>query len=90
MDVELSMIAERLQIRLPYLRADKNDRRTAHDFLIRIVADGRQCFQKWDGRSIRCNTKKQSKLAQRRTYYLFRGATQDHTRLTSPKQKQPS
>ena len=46
MDVELSTIAEHLQIRLPYLRADKNDRRTAHDFLRRIVADSKRCFQK--------------------------------------------
>ena len=49
MDVELSLIAERLQIRLPYLRADKNDMRTAYDFLNRIVADAKQCFQKRDG-----------------------------------------
>jgi len=46
MDVELSLIAERVQTRLPYLRFDKNERRTAHDFLERIVADGRKCFQK--------------------------------------------
>ena len=46
MDVELSMIAERLQIRLPYLRSDKNDRRMAHDFLTRLVSDGKKCFQK--------------------------------------------
>lgn len=45
MDVELSLIAERLQIRMPYLRADKNDKRMAHDFLQRIVADGKKCFQ---------------------------------------------
>jgi len=46
MDVELSLIAERVQTRLPYLRFDKNERRTAHDFLERTVADGRKCFQK--------------------------------------------
>jgi hypothetical protein len=45
MDVELSLIAERLQIRLPYLRGDKNDRRMAHDFLERVIADGKKCFQ---------------------------------------------
>ncbi len=45
MDVELALLAERLQIRLPYLRADKNDRRMAHDFLERLAADGKQCFQ---------------------------------------------
>jgi DNA repair exonuclease SbcCD ATPase subunit len=44
MDVELALIAERLQIRLPYLRADKNDKRMAHDFLERFVADGKKCL----------------------------------------------
>ena len=46
MDVELPMIAEQLQIRLPYLRSDKNDRRMAHEFVSRLVADGKRCFQK--------------------------------------------
>lgn len=46
MDVELALIAERLRIRLPYLRADRNDKRTAHDFLERLVADGTRCFQR--------------------------------------------
>ena len=46
MDVELPMIAEQLQVRLPYLRSDKNDRRMAHEFVIRLAADGRRCFQK--------------------------------------------
>ena len=46
MDVELPMIAEHLKIRLPYLRSDKNDRRMAHEFLTRLVADGKRCFQK--------------------------------------------
>lgn len=46
MDVELALIAERLKIRLPYLRADKNDKRMAHDFLERFIADGKKCFQK--------------------------------------------
>ena len=46
MDVELPLIAEHLQIRLPYLRYDKNDRRMAHEFLSRLVADGKWCFQK--------------------------------------------
>ncbi len=46
MDVELALIAERLKIQLPYLRADKNDKRMAHDFLERFVAQGKKCFQK--------------------------------------------
>jgi hypothetical protein len=45
MDVELAIAAERLQIRLPFLRLDKNDRRLAHEFLERIIADGEKCFQ---------------------------------------------
>lgn len=49
MDVELAIIAERLRIWLRYLRADKNDRRTAHEFLERLIADGKRCFQKRSG-----------------------------------------
>jgi len=46
MDVELALIAERLQINVPYLRAEKNDQRMAHDFLERFVGNGKKCFQK--------------------------------------------
>ncbi len=56
MDVELTLIAERLQISLPYLRADKNDRRTAHDFLERFVADGKKCFQRKAGKDYVAHT----------------------------------
>jgi recombinational DNA repair ATPase RecF len=56
MDVELALIAERLQIRLPYLRADKNDKRMAHDFLERFVADGKKCFQKKSGVDYKVHT----------------------------------
>ena len=45
MDVELALIAERLQIWLPYLRGDKNDKRMAHAFLERFIADGKARFQ---------------------------------------------
>ena len=48
MDAELTFIAERLQIRLPYLRGDKNDKRMSHDFLERFIADAK-CFQKKAG-----------------------------------------
>jgi recombinational DNA repair ATPase RecF len=46
MDVELALIAERLQVNFPYLRAEKNDKRMAHDFLERIEANGKKCFQR--------------------------------------------
>lgn len=45
MDIELALIAESLQIRMPYARAERNDRRMAHDFLERLVADGKRCFE---------------------------------------------
>ena len=46
MDVELGLIAERVRIRLPYMRGEKNERRGAHEFLERLMADGKTCFQK--------------------------------------------
>ena len=46
MDVELAIIAERLQIRFPFLRGDKNDKRMANDFLKRLTSDGKKCFQR--------------------------------------------
>ena len=50
MDVELALIAERLHIAVPYMRGDKNDRRMAHDFLGKLIADGKKCFQKRSGK----------------------------------------
>lgn len=46
MDVELALIAEKLQINFPYLRAEKNDKRMAHDFLERLAGNGKKCFEK--------------------------------------------
>jgi hypothetical protein len=51
MDIELALIAERLKIRLPFLRGDKNDKRLAHEFLERFVADGKECFKVRTGTS---------------------------------------
>lgn len=45
MDTELAGIAEGLKLRLPYRRLDKNDHRSAHEFLERLVSDGEKCFQ---------------------------------------------
>jgi energy-coupling factor transporter ATP-binding protein EcfA2 len=56
MDVELGLIAERLLIRLPYARGERNDRRTAHEFLKRIVADSKECFQKKEGKDYKVYT----------------------------------
>ena len=50
MDIELACIAERLNLTgLPFRRGDRNDHRMAHEFLERIVADGKKCLQKKDG-----------------------------------------
>ena len=49
MDVELALIAEKLQLRLPYMRGDKNDHRMCHDFLERLISDGKTCLQKKSG-----------------------------------------
>ena len=46
MDQELPQIAEHLKTQLPYLRSEKNDRRMAYEFLTRLIADGKKCFQK--------------------------------------------
>ena len=46
MDIELALKAERLKSRLPYLHREKNDHRTAHDFLLRLISDGEKCFQR--------------------------------------------
>lgn len=56
MDVELAIAAERLQMRMLYMRGDKNDKRMAHDFLERLVADGKECLQKKAGQEFVCHT----------------------------------
>jgi energy-coupling factor transporter ATP-binding protein EcfA2 len=56
MDTEMALVAERLQVRLPYLRGDRNDKRMWSDFLERLIADGRKCFQKKTGVEFSCNT----------------------------------
>jgi len=49
MDVELALIAEQLKVELPYRRGEGNDHRMAHEFLERIVSDGKKCLQKKSG-----------------------------------------
>lgn len=55
MDVELALIAEKLQLRLPYQRGDKNDKRMWSDFLERLIADGKKCLQKKTGAEFPCH-----------------------------------
>jgi len=56
MDIELAVVAERLQMRLIYMRGDKNDKRVAHDFLERLLADGKKCLQKKAAADFICHT----------------------------------
>jgi hypothetical protein len=56
MDIELALIAERLQIRLPYLRGERNDHRMWSEFLDRLIADGKKCLQKKTGTDHPCYT----------------------------------
>jgi hypothetical protein len=41
----LAMIAEKLKLKFPYIRGEKNDQRMATEFLERIIADGRRAFR---------------------------------------------
>ncbi|MGA8616734.1 MAG: AAA family ATPase [Xanthobacteraceae bacterium] len=56
MDIELALIAERLQVRLPYLRGERNDHRMWSEFLDRLIADGKKCLQKKCGTEYPCYT----------------------------------
>jgi hypothetical protein len=56
MDIELALIAERLQVRLSYLRGERNDHRMWSEFLDRLIADGRKCLQKKSGADYLCYT----------------------------------
>lgn len=46
MDIDLPYEAEKLQLRLPFVRGERNDRRMAHEFLVRLVADGGKKFRR--------------------------------------------
>ena len=56
MDQQLPLIAEKLKTGMPFLRSERNDRRTAHEFLERLIADGKRCFQKRSGSQYAANT----------------------------------
>jgi len=50
MDIELGVVAQRLKLRLPYLRGDNNDKRMWSEFLERVMVDGKDCLQKKTGK----------------------------------------
>jgi len=51
MDAELAVAAEKLIVPMPYLRGDRNDRRTSVDFLERIISEAADRLRKKDGES---------------------------------------
>jgi len=53
MDTQLAIAAEKLQIRMPFLRGDRNDSRTSVYFLERIISEGQRRLKKRDGKSWR-------------------------------------
>ena len=55
MDTWLPVLAERMHLKMPYLFREKNDHRMAHEFLERIISDGKRCFVKKDGSSYKTN-----------------------------------
>lgn len=46
MDVELPLVAEKLKMRMLFLRFERNDRRNAHEFLEHLIAEAKKCFQR--------------------------------------------
>ena len=49
MDIELAIIAERLQVRVLYLRGDRNDHRTCMEFFERIISEARDKLRRQEG-----------------------------------------
>ena len=79
MDVELPLIAEGLKIRIPYLRSIGNDRRMAHEFLVRLLADGKKCFQKRSGTKYTVHTDAINALNEADRLLLSWGNRASHT-----------
>jgi hypothetical protein len=79
MDVELALIAERLQIRLPYLRGERNDHRMWSDFLERLSGDGKKCLQKKSGNDFPCYTAGLESLDQARGLLVSWGNRGSHS-----------
>jgi hypothetical protein len=79
MDVELSLIAEKLQLRLPYMRGDKNDHRMCHDFLERLISDGKTCLQRKSGNDYAAFTEALDLLAAADKLLVSWGNKSSHT-----------
>jgi recombinational DNA repair ATPase RecF/predicted RNA-binding Zn-ribbon protein involved in translation (DUF1610 family) len=52
MDTELAIIAERLQVQVPFARGDQNDRRTCMEFFERILSEAKDKLRKRDGNTL--------------------------------------
>ena len=51
MDMQLAIIAERLQIDMAFRRGDRNDRRTCVEFCEKLISNGKKRFRKKVGES---------------------------------------
>ncbi|HML92943.1 AAA family ATPase [Methyloceanibacter sp.] len=79
MDIELSVIAEKLQLRLPYRRGDNNDKRMWSDFLDQLRSDGKKCLQKEDGSGFACDSEGLSRLEEAGRLLMTWGNTGSHS-----------
>ena len=90
MDQELPQIAEHLKTRMPFLRSERNDLRMAHEFLTRLIADGKKCFQKRSGSQYVAHSEAIEAVIEKRTNCLCLGEIVHHTPSTLSVQKQSS
>jgi hypothetical protein len=51
MDADLAVIAEKLRLLMPFARGDRNDRRMASEFLLRLIGEAQDRLRKKDGAS---------------------------------------
>lgn len=79
MDTWLPILAEKLKLKMPYLFREKNDHRMAHEFLERIISDGRKCFQIKDGESYRVNSEALSVLEEANKQLAARANRASHS-----------
>jgi hypothetical protein len=84
MDVELAIIAEKLQLRLPYLLGDRNDHRTCNEFLERIISDGKKCSQRRNGKDYDQHADALEKLEKAHKLLLTWGNKGSHTQDVTP------
>lgn len=79
MDVSLALLAEKLELKMPYLHREKNDHRISHDFLTRIISDSDKCFQIKNGTNYEINTAAIDSFKKADKHLMTRGNRSSHT-----------